>query len=470
MKPEEYADLDATALAALIRDNEISRTEVIEAAIDIAERRNPEINAISFEAFDHARKAAKAHSGEGVFGGVPFLLKEMLGEYPGWPDRKGSRSMAHYVSEQSTELISRQLATGVIPMGKTTLPEFGSIAVTESELFGDTRNPWNLAHTPGGSSGGAAAAVAAGIAPIAHANDGAGSIRIPASCCGLVGFKPSRGRMPQAPEAELGSGLGIEHVITKSVRDTAAMLDATHGNDIGPPYSAPTPQRPFVDALEIVPKQLKVAFWTRYWDTCEPTHPECVRAVERTASILTDMGHNLEEQRPEFDYQALQAAFMKLWVSMSSQMVYGITSDPTLEEFEQYTLDLAKLGRDLSATEFIAARDHVMKLGRLFGAFHKEYDLLLTTTLGRPPIKIGEWRRDSLFNDPEVQRSFMLCSGLANATGQPAISLPLHITEDGLPVGVMLTAAYGKEELLLSVAAELERALPWTERKPTLWA
>ncbi len=470
MHAEEYARLDATGLAERIRSKDITAAEAVDAAIDVAQRRNPDINAISFEAFDHARTVAAAGPHEGPFAGVPFLLKEMLGEFPGWPDRKGSRSMAGYVSEQSTELVKRWLASGVIPIGKTTCPEFSSIAVTESELFGDTRNPWNPDHTPGGSSGGAAAAVAAGIVPIAHGNDGAGSIRIPASCCGLVGFKPSRGLMPQAPQAELGSGLGIEHVITRTVRDTAAMLDATHGDYVGPPYSAPTPSGAFIDALDRAPNPLKIAYWTRYWDNGEPTHPECVQAVERTASLLQDMGHRLEEQRPEFDYAALQSAFMKLWVVMSCSMVDGITAEPSIDDFEQYTLDLAGLGRNVSAAQFVAARDHVMQLGRLFGEFHREYDLLLTTTLGCPPIKIGAWRRDSLFADAEVQRSFMLCSGLANATGQPAISLPLHITADGLPVGVMLTAAYGNEELLLSIAAELERALPWADRTPPLWA
>ena len=468
MKAEEYASLDVLGVAALIESKAVSPTEVVEAAIDICERRNPEINAVSYEAFDHARSMALEPTTipSGPFGGVPFLLKEIRGDIPGWPDRMGCKAMAENVSTTSTELVKRHLATGVIPMGKTTSPEFGAIAVTESDLYGDTRNPWNLAHTPGGSSGGAAAAVAAGIAPIAHANDGAGSIRIPASCCGLVGMKPSRGCMPQGPDAEIGAGLGIEHVVTKSLRDTAAMLDATHGDMVGAPYSAPTPASSFGEALQRPPGQVKIAYWTKYWTSGEPTHPECVLAVENTAKLLAEMGQHLDEARPDFDYQALQAAFMKLWVTFSAVAVDQITDNPTTELFEQYTLDLANLGCNISAAEFVAAHDHVMQLGWLCGDFHADYDLLVTTTLGCPPIKIGAWRRDSLFADVQVQQEFMLSSGVANATGQPAISLPLHIKADGLPVGVMSTAAYGREDLLLSVAAELERAAPWAITTP----
>ena len=285
MKAEEYVSYDGLGLADLVRQRQVSRVELVDAAMEVTERHNPTLNALCYKAYDHARDEARRRddgkAGYGMFDGVPFLLKDIMGEVEGWPEQRGCKALRDNVSTGSTALVDRQLGAGLIPIGKTTLPEFGLIGVTESELYGDTRNPWNTDHTPGGSSGGSAAAVAAGIVPIAHANDGGGSIRIPASCCGLVGLKPSRGRMPQGPFAgELGLGLGIEHVVTRTVRDSAAMLDLTHGDDAGPPYSAPAVSGAYLHAVDRTPPALNVAFWNRYWDTGEPIHPECAAAVE----------------------------------------------------------------------------------------------------------------------------------------------------------------------------------------------
>lgn len=473
MKAEEYVRHDGLGLADLIRRKQVSRSEVVEAAVDVAQRCNPAINAICYEAFDHAREQAAARdrnkAGQGMFDGVPFLLKELGGELQGWPERRGCRALADNVSRGSTALVERQLSTGLIPIGKTTTPEFGLIAVTESDLYGDTRNPWHPEHTPGGSSGGSAAAVAAGIVPLAHANDGGGSIRIPASCCGLVGMKPSRGRMPQAPAGEMGLGLGYEHVVSRSVRDSAALLDLTHGDYDGPPYGAPSPETSYLQAVDTPPGKLRIAYWTRYWGYDAETHPECVAAVEGAVSLLSELGHEVAEERPRFDYAQIQRSFMKLWTSMAAHTVDGITPNPDLRGFEQQTLDLVELGRKVSAVELMSAREELLGLGRLYGEFHQSFDLMLTTTLGTPPLKIGEWRRDTLYAGDGVQTKFLLCSGLANATGQPAISLPLHMTAEGLPVGVMLTAAYGREDLLYQVAGQLERAVGWSALQPAIW-
>lgn len=475
MQTSEYAVRDGTGLAELVRSKQVKRVELVEAAIEIAERRNPEINSICFKAYDQALALAnKQDDGGGTDGpleGVPMLLKDLNGEVEGWPELKGCRALADYVSPHTTNLVKRYFEAGLNPIGKATTPEFGLIAVTESDAYGDTRNPWNLNHTPGASSGGSAASVAAGIVPIAHANDGGGSIRIPASCSGLVGMKPSRGRMPQGPLGALAFDLGMEHVVTRSVRDSALVLDATHGEDPGAPYVAPITSGTYLSAVTTAPPKLRVAFSTDYWTNGGPIHQECVAAVQNTARILEELGHAVEETRPQVDYGAVTQSFMAVWTSMAAASVDSISSDPNLDQFEQSTLDLAGLGRKVSGGQLVSAREHLLSLGRLMSRFHDTYDIYVTTVLGTPPIKIGDWRRDTAFvPDDDIQGQFMLCSPVANATGQPSISLPLHMTQDGLPVGVMITAAYGREDLLYQIAGQLEEALPWADRTPPNWA
>ncbi len=475
MNPEEYAAYDGLGLAELVRDGEASRLELVEAAIDIAERRNPALNAICHTAYEHARETARARDDQGapggVFDGVPFLLKDLFGEIQGWPERRGTRAMADYVSPSTGDLTARQLDTGLIPIGKTTTPEFGLIAVTESEAYGDTRNPWSLDHTPGASSGGSAAAVAAGIVPIAHANDGGGSIRIPASCSGLVGMKPSRGRMPCGPFAELAGGLAAEHVVTQSVRDSAALMDATCAIDPGAPYIAPQFEGRYLDAVTSSPGNLRIAFWTKYWIEDIPTHPECVAAVESAVQVLGELGHSLEEARPSLNYAHAMESFNMVWNSMAAASVDALTDSPSDEHFEPYTLEMARQGRAVSGSEFLVAKERLFALGRKVAGFHQQYDVLVTTVLGTPPLRVGEWDRSrgTLEESLTGMRAFLLASPVANATGQPAISLPLHMTADGLPVGVMLTAAYGREDLLFQVAGQLEAACPWRDRRPPIW-
>ncbi len=480
MKPEEYVDHDATALADRVRKREVKRSEVLAAAIEIAERRNPQINAICHAPYEEVMAQTKARDdappSESPFDGVPFLLKDLGVEYEGFPMRFGSRSLADYVSPYTDTLGNRYVASGVSILGRTTTPEFGLIAVTESALYGDTRNPWNLDHTPGASSGGAAAAVAAGIVPFAHANDGGGSIRIPASCCGLVGMKPSRGRTPSGPVVgEIVSGFGYQHVVARTLRDCAGMLDATAGEETGDIYAAPPAPLSYVEEIGKGPGKLRVAFWTKYWRDGQPTDPECIAAVANAVKLLEQLGHEVEEKRPDMDFESLFRAFMVQWAAVTAATVDRLKlANPDMDEtamFEPFTRELADEGRSRSAAELTLARELLFSSARTMGRFHESYDVLVTTVLGTPPLAIGEWSRESArFLDEESRASrFLLCSYLTNATGQPSITLPLHMTSDGLPVGVMFTAAYGREDLLYRLAGQLEQAAPWIDRRPDVF-
>ena len=480
MKAEEYVEHDATALAERVRSREVKRSEVLAAAIEIAERRNPQINAICHAPFDEVMsqvKARDAHApSDAPFDGEPFLLKDLGAEYEGWPMRLGSRALAENVCTYTDTLTERYVDSGVSIFGRTTTPEFGLIGVTESVLYGDTRNPWNLDHTPGASSGGSAAAVAAGIAPFAHANDGGGSIRIPASCSGLVGMKPSRGRTPAGPvAAELVSGFGYQHVVARTVRDCAGMLDATAGPEVGDLYAAPPAAGPYVDEVGKDPGVLRVAFWTKYWQDDSPTDPECAEAVEAAAKLLEGLGHRVEEKRPDVDFDELAKAFGVQWGALAAAGVERILRavpgiDPEAV-FEPFTRELAEAGRTRSALELTLARDTMFAGARTMGRFHESYDLLVTTVLGTPPLRIGEWSRESarFLDDDSRANRFLLTSHLSNATGQPCMTLPLHMTKDGLPVGVMFTAAFGREDLLYRLAGQIEQAAPWIGRRPEVF-
>jgi amidase len=477
MDSDEYVDHDATGLAELIRGGEVKRSEVLECAIDIAERRNPELNALASTAFDAARERARAKDDAppsgAPFDGVPFLLKDLGVDLRGLPHTFGSRAMRDNVSAYTDTLGRRYVDSGVTIMGRTTTPEFGLIAVTESELYGDTRNPWDLGHTPGASSGGSGAAVAAGIVPFAHANDGGGSIRIPASCCGLVGMKPSRNRTPCGPNAgETGGGFVYQHVVARTVRDCAGMLDATAGPEIGDIYFPPPQARPYVEEVGTDPGPLRIAYWTRYWDKDLATDPECVAAVEGAAKALAGLGHRVEETRPQLDFGPLVRAFGLQWGAMAAGILDNIGAlVPDLDEsavYEPFTRELAAIGRSATASELTRAREALFAAARITGRFHEEHDVLVTTVLGTPPLRIGEWSRASarFLEDDSRANRFMLCTHLFNATGQPSMTLPLHWTADGLPVGVMFTAANGREDLLYRLAGQLEQAVPWKDRRP----
>jgi amidase len=470
----EYGDYDALGLADLVRKKKVSPLELVDEAIARAERLNPKLNAIIFRAFDQARDAAKSKPIDGQFAGVPTLLKDMRAGATGMPTRNGSRFFPAMLADHDSTLVARFKAAGMIPLGKTNVPEFGILPTTESKLYGAAHNPWNLAHSTGGSSGGSAASVAARIVPLAHATDGGGSIRIPASCNGLVGLKVSRGRVTQGPDAsDATSGLSVDHVVSRSVRDSAAALDIDSALDYGDPYFAPAAEGSYLDAISRKPKRLRIAVSFQRLDGA-PHDPEVTDAVRRTAKLCEDLGHIVEEKTPPIDGAQTTPAFMTLWaanaalgVGMLSKMS-GIA--PSLDVIEGLTLSLYEAGLKVSAVELMGAQQLLFRAARAMAKFHETYDLWLGATLDAPPLKLGVIDID----ERNLQKAFapiidyVPFTALQNATGQPAINVPLHWSKAGLPLGVQFVARNGGETMLLQLAAELEQAQPWIQNKPNL--
>jgi amidase len=470
----DLAFLDATAQADLVRRKEVKPIELADAAIKRIERLNPTLNAIVTPMYDEARKAASGPLPDGPFAGVPFLLKDLGAEYGGVRLTEGSAFLREYVSGQDSELVARNKRAGLIVLGKTNTPEFGILPTTEPHLFGATHNPWDTGRTPGGSSGGSAAAVAAGIVPMAHANDGGGSIRIPASCCGLFGLKPTRGRNPLGPHyGDMFSGLVTEHAVTRSVRDSAALLDATSGPDLGDPYCAPPPARPFLQEVGADPRQLRIALTTEA-ATGVPVHPDCVAAARDAASLCADLGHEVGETTPAIDGRAMAQAFITLWSSGCAWTVddwarrTGQTPAPEL--FEPLTWALYQMGRQQSASAYLLAVQDLQRLSREVARLFADFDVWLTPTLGEPPVPLGTF--DSPAENPLQgffrAASFVPFTPLANTTGQPAMSVPLYWTADGLPIGAHFTGRFGDEATLFRLAAQLEQARPWANRHPAV--
>jgi amidase len=413
--------------------------------------------------------------GDGRFRGVPFLLKDIFGNYAGVPTACGARFLLDIPAAHDDTLVTRFKAAGLVALGKTNVPEFGMLPTTESVLYGACRNPWNLDHSTGGSSGGSAAAVAAGIVPIAHANDGGGSIRIPAACCGLVGLKPTRARNPLGPLlGDVMSGLICEHVVTRTVRDTAAMLDCTAGPEPGDPYFAPPPARPFLAELSTPARRLRIAFSTTNPGGA-PLHPECVAAVERSAKLCEELGHIVEEAAPEMDQGTITQSFLNVWCSglaMQIDAMAMLTGREVREElFEGVTWGLYQQGRQVTGAQYLLAVAMLQMQARRIGQFHETYDCWLTSTLGTPPIRLAtiDLNERDLLKAMAPILDYVPFTPLQNATGQPAISLPLHWSADGLPVGVMFTGRMGDEATLLRLAAQLEEAQPWLGRRPPVW-
>jgi len=470
----EYAAHDGLGLAALVAKGAVTPAELVEEAIARIEKHNPKLNAVVYKIYDRARQTA-ANSHAGPFQGVPFLLKDILGNYEGVPTTNACRFMTGVPAAQDDTLVARFKAAGLIVLGKTNAPECGILPTTEPVLYGPSRNPWNLAYSTGGSSGGSAAAVAAGIVPLAHANDGGGSIRIPAACCGLVGLKPTRARNPMGPIiGDFASGLAVEGVVSRTVRDTAAALDCTHGPEPGDPYCAPPVAHPFLDEVRTPPDRLRIAFTARNLSGA-PLHPECVAAVEATAKLLEDLGHIVEEAAPSVDIGMLTSAFMAVfiagqaWAIDTFAMLHGRT--PTEKDFEGLTWKLYQQGKQITATQYLLSVAMLQMVSRQTARFYETYNCWLTPTLGAPPIKIGTID----VNEPDVMKvmapvmEFVPFTPLQNATGQPAISLPLYWTRDGLPVGVMFGGRFGDEATLLRLAGQLEEARPWRDRHPSIW-
>lgn len=475
--PFSAADLDRDALdlAELVRKGDVRPIELVDAVIEAIER-TADLNAVVTPMFETARKRARDGVTEGPFAGVPFLLKDIRSSYKGVPTSDGSALLRNRPARYDSEIVRRHRRAGLICVGKTNTPEFGLTGTTEPHAFGATRNPWDRERTPGGSSGGAAAAVAARIVPVAHASDGGGSIRIPASCCGLVGLKPTRGRNPLGPDAgDVMNGLVVEHVLSVSVRDSAAALDATSGPDVGDPYWATPPDRPFLSAVGAPDGQLKVAVSTES-PLGSTVHQDCIDAVASAGKLLESLGHRVEEAAPEYDDWEFRRAFTAIWFSnLAASLALHVEDfgrEVVESSCEPATLVFGERGAQVSGAEYVGAVAVLQAVGRRVARFFQGYDLWLTPTLATPPPPLGFLHPGPSDSDvrPFASRvkEFTPFTQLANATGQPALSLPLHWNEGGLPIGVQFTARYGDEATLFRLAAQLEEARPWRQRRPPL--
>jgi amidase len=468
----DVAFMDATAQAELVRKKQVKPAELLEAAIDRIERLNPQLNAIVTPMYEEARKTIVAGLPDGPFTGVPFLLKDLTAEYGGVRMTEGSRFLKDYVSPSDSELTRRFKRAGLVIAGKTNTPEFGLICTTEPELLGPCRNPWDTTRTTGGSSGGSAAAVASGMVPMAHGNDGGGSIRIPASCTGLFGLKPTRARNP-------GPGYNIlsqDHVLTRSVRDSATVMDAVSGPAPGDPYWAPQPKRRFSEEASADPGHLRIAFTTAT-PTGMPLHADCASAVKDAVQLLTDLGHHVEEAAPSIEAtESIVESFTTMWSANCASTIDGWARAtgraPKEDQFETLTWALYSAGQLVSASRFFAVLEDFDRMARALAPFWDTYDLWLTATLGEPPLVLGSF--DSPKDDPMQgfarAAQFVPYTPILNATGQPAMSVPLYWNEEGLPIGVHLAARFGDEATLFRLAAQLEEARPWAHQRPPVSA
>lgn len=479
---DEIGLLDATAQAEHLRRGDVTALELVDAAIARRERLDAELNAVIAPASERARDAARQSTLTGPFGGVPFLMKDLGGNEAGAPYHAGMRFLkeAGWVSREDSYLARRMRDAGLISLGRTNTPELGLTPTTEPAAYGPTRNPWNLQHSPGGSSGGSAAAVAAGIVPMAHASDGGGSIRIPASMCGLVGLKPTRGRNSFGPAlGERWNGFSCEFVVSRTVRDAARLLDATAGAMPGDPYSAAPPVQSFASAIEQPPPRLRIGFMTRGTNNAA-LHAECRAAVEAAARLLSQAGHIVEEAHPQaLDDPSNAANYVDVVACNIARAldVWGETvgRPVTRDDVELMTWQTAKRGRSLTAADLLTRLEAVHKLGRRLAEWWEGgYDVLLTPTAGAPPPEIGYLSStpDEPFRGLLRSATYGMFTLPFNMSGQPAISLPLHWTTTdvaGLPVGCQFVAAYGGEFLLLQLAAQLEQIQPWAARRPPLF-
>jgi len=472
----ELARRDATAQAELVRKKEVKPIELVDAAIERIERINPQLNAVVTPMFDQARASAKGELPDGPFTGVPFLLKDLIAAYAGVRMTSGSAFLRDFVPDHDSELVSRYKRAGLIVVGKTNTPEYGIMPTTEPALFGPSRNPWDTTRATGGSSGGSAAAVAAGMVPFAHGNDGGGSIRIPASCCGLFGLKPTRARNPLGPDfGDMFSGLVAEHALTRSVRDSAALLDATSGAAIGDPYWAPPPVRPFIQEVQSSPGKLRIAF-TTVAPGGAAVHPDCVSAVTDAAKLCSDLGHEIVESAPAIDGELLVPMFMTLWSAGCTWTIDGMAlaakREISPDQFEPGTWALYQMGKQQTGAAYLMALQWLQGASREVARFMLNYDVWLTPTLGEPPVPLGSF--DATPDNPLAgmirAAQFVPFTPICNITGQPAMSVPLFWNEQGLPVGSHFVGRFGDEGTLFRLAAQLESARPWADRRPPVSA
>lgn len=475
---DEISSLDATAQAELVRSGDISAVELVAASIAAAERINPSINGIIHPRFDKALAEA-ATAGDGPFAGVPMVVKDLGCAIAGEPHHQGTRALKNigYRAPHDSALYRRFRAAGFVAIGRSNTPEWGSTITTEPVAYGPSRNPWNLEHSTGGSSGGSAATVAAGIVAVGHANDGGGSIRVPASECGLVGLKPSRGRVSLAPDVgESWAGATIDGAVTRTVRDAAAVLDAVAGYEPGDPYMAPPFARPLLNEVGADPGALRIGFVDR--SPMVPSHPECEASIAAATALLSNLGHHVESSFPAamFDPE-MQSRFVNVLAACTlhdTRLLEAILGRAvTPDDLEPDNLFFGELGKSVLAADYLASvREQHAWTRRMMSWWHPAdgsagFDLLVTPVIATPPPPIGY-----LAGPEGSARVLELLQYTAqfNVTGQPAISLPLHWTADGLPVGVQIVAAYGREDLLVQVAAQLEHAQPWVSRRPPVSA
>jgi amidase/6-aminohexanoate-cyclic-dimer hydrolase len=465
---------DATALAALMARGEVSPDELLDAALAAVDAQNPAINAVVLVQEGVARAAIRAGLPRGPFRGVPFLLKDLGCEAVGFPSHNGSRLLMNTTYDRDSAIFNRIRATGVVTFGRTTSPEGGIGAATESAVYGGpTRNPWNLDHTSGGSSGGAGAAVAAGIVAMAHGSDGGGSVRIPASSCGLFGFKPTRARLPDGPYAGEGwAGMAIDGFLTRSVRDTATMLDACAGPDLGAPYHAPPLIRGHADAISRPPRRLRVALCDTTL-TGEAIDPEVQAAVQAAAGLLESLGHHVTPARPGADVPMMMRAWTDIVAVGTALGIASATGGraATPDEVEGVGRGAFAYAATLSPTRYLQAVGQIHAFGRQMAAFFEPgtgagYDILLSATLAEPPARVGRFAHDTTDYlayrmGPDGIFAYSPFCAIFNASGQPAASLPLAMSKAGLPIGVHLAARFGDDETLIALCAELEQAAPW---------
>jgi Asp-tRNA(Asn)/Glu-tRNA(Gln) amidotransferase A subunit family amidase len=472
----EYTEYDGLGLAALVRSKEVSPADVLEAAIARIEALNPALNAVVTRVYDEARAAIPDGGPDGSqdqpFAGVPFLLKDLGGAQAGVPMTAGSRFFAHAPTPVDAETVVRYRRAGLRILGRTNTPEFGLNASTEPVLFGPTRNPWDLTHSSGGSSGGSAAAVAARMVPLAHASDGGGSIRIPASCCGLFGLKTTRARLSYAPYAGEGlAGCSVEHVVSRSVRDSAAALDATAGPAVGDPYFPPPPLRPFLEEVGTAPARLRIALTTEAFGG-SPVDPDCVAAAEAAAALCEELGHHVERASPAYDVGGLDETYNQVFAINAVANIrlraraLGLTLEPG--GFERVTWSMVESADRSSAADYVQMLNRLHAISRRIQAFFTTYDMLLTPTLAEPPVKLGVL--DMMSEDIAAYTArlwrYTPFTYPFNVTGQPAMSVPLSWNEAGLPIGVHFVGRYGDEATLFRIAAQLEEANPWADRRP----
>jgi amidase len=496
MKFSEYIKHDGLSLAALVANREVTASELLQIAINRTEQTHKKLNAVIIRMDEIAQSRTK-QSLKGPFAGVPFLTKDLFQDYAGVLNANGNKALkaANFRPAVHAEITQRWLNSGVVIFGRTNTPEFGIKGFTEPEAWGASRNPWNPKHTPGGSSGGSAAAVAAGIVPMAGANDGGGSIRIPAACCGLFGLKPSRGRTPWGPTVtEQMHGAAMNHIVTRTVRDSAAMLDATHGDEVGSLYRLAPPVRPYLEEAGRDPKPLKIAFSTRS-PLGTPVDAEAIKAVENTTKLLQSLGHHVEEAEPDLDGLEASYSFLTLWFANAAVTVRHVKHETGCgnEGFELDTLASAAFGEATPSSAYVEAYIYANKCARKLAEFHQKYDLWLTPTMAMPPARVGEIRLSMI---EQIAAKALLAGHLAkpvikfgiahkmavdnlkwvpftqiaNITGVPAMSVPLHVTAKGLPMGVQFIGSMGEEGVLFQLAGQLERAKPWPLVAPFMGA